>query len=156
MRNIKTIGFTVLTGAVLAFGSPIAANAVPSTTPNKDALCAANGVPANLTSLNTQLAAATVVHDAAVAAMGVQDLAMVTVTGALSDAVLGYITALDGTDASATSIALNTLNVRSTGFATAASTWLAAHIAEVNAQNSVTGTTFLRNYVSQVGSKVCI
>lgn len=156
MNKIKAFGLTVLTGTVLALGSPVAGYAqTPSTTPNRDAFCAAENVPATITTLTDQLAEATDAHDDAVAAVVVEDADMVAATSALADAVLAHITAQDGSNASELAIAENTYNVRAADFAKAASDWLNAHIAEVNAQNSVTGTTFLLNYATQVAGKVC-
>ena len=156
MRKIKTLGLTVLTGTVLAFGSPIAAQAAPSTTPNKDAFCVAESVPAMVTDLTTQLAAEVVEHAAALADVVVKEAAVAAATSSLSSAVLGHITAMDGTDVGEQSIALNTFNVRSAGFGTAVSSWLDAHIAEVNQNNKVLGSTFLLNYLTQVNGLVCV
>jgi hypothetical protein len=155
MRKIMTIGLAVFTGTVLAFGSPIAASAVESTTPNKDAFCDVESVPAMVADLTADLAAATAVHDAAEVLVVERNAAVVAATSSLSGAVLDHISALDGTNASTQSIALNTFNVRSADFGTAVSSWLDAHIAEVNANNSVLGTSFLLAYTTQVSGAVC-
>ncbi|MEA2589972.1 MAG: hypothetical protein QOH66_2899 [Actinomycetota bacterium] len=156
MFKIKTIGLTVLTGTILAFGAPLAAHAAPSTTPNKDAFCAVNSVPAMVTALTATLVTQTATHAANVLTVTQKEADVTLATSSLSSAVLGYITAKDGTDASALSIAQTTFNTRSADFGTAVSSWLDAHIAEVNSNNAVLGSTFLLNYENQVAGLVCI
>jgi len=152
MRKIVSLGLSVLTGSVLAFGSPIAAHAV-STTPNQDALCADDGVPQTISDLEAAVASATTDKAAADAAQATKSDVVIAAAEDLASTASTYVNALDGVGDTTTTQAA--FNASSTAFSTAVSDWQASYLAATTAQNTLYGSNFLLAFNDNVIIDLC-
>lgn len=148
MRKIITIGLSVLTGAVLAFGSPIAAHADA-----QDDLCAPGGVPLTVANLTAAVTGATADKAAADIAQATKKATVDTAAVALAVAASNYIKAVDGAGDEDATQAL--FNAASTVFATAVSDWQSSYFDAVSAQNTLHGSNFLLVFNNGVITELC-
>lgn len=149
MRKIITIGLSVLTGAVLAFGSPIAAHA-----DGQDDLCAPGAVPLTVANLNAAVNNATTAKADADAAQATKKTTVDTAAVDLAIAASNYVKAVDGVGNEETT--QNAFNTASTAFSTAVSDWQSSYLDAVSAQNTLHGSNFLLAFNNRVITELCI
>lgn len=148
MRKIITLGLSVLTGAVLAFGSPIAAHA-----DGQDDLCAPGAVPLTVANLNAAVTNATTAKADADAAQGTKKTAVDEAAVDLAVAASNHVKAVDGAGNEESTQAL--FNAASTAFSSAVSDWQSSYLAAVGAQNTLHGSNFLLVFNERVIAELC-
>ncbi len=144
MRKIMTLGLTAITAStVLAFGSPMAAHAgTPTENACTQTLTNYNNLNNTLTNDKNAFQTARQLVDVV---PGNKLSLLTTATDNAANAAAAYVAAQTaGGDVTTTK---SNYDAAVSAFNTAASNWLNAHIDAVTKRNSVTGDTFLLNFI---------